>query len=78
MLNFNRNTNAGDVTLIVEAADAIANDATWNGIATNVDGAGWGSSNVTETGGGTPVGVSVSDPVSSASNRFLRVRVTKP
>lgn len=44
----------GDVTLIVEGAGALTNDATWNGVATNINGTGWNSASVTETGSPTP------------------------
>ncbi len=77
VMYFNRNTNAGDVTLFIESAAALTNDATWSGVATNVNGTGWGSMDVVETGTGTPVSVSVTDE-GAATNRFLRVRVTKP
>ena len=78
ILNFNRNTNADDVTLIVEGAEAMTNDATWNGIVTNINGTGWNSTDVTETGTTNPVTVTVQDtvPGSTSTNRFLRLRVT--
>jgi len=78
ILNFNRNTNADDVTLIIEESDTATNDATWNGIATNIDGTGWNSTNVIETGTGTPVCVSVSDTAPLSTNCFLRLCVIKP
>lgn len=73
-LSFARNTNSIDATLLVEGADGLL-PATWVGLATNV--AGWwgGATNVSETGTGTPRRVSVFD---DASNRFLRIRVTRP
>jgi hypothetical protein len=77
-LRFFRNTNAYDVTLFVEGSYAATNDAAWAGIATNVDGSGWNTTNVVESGAGTPVVVTVRDTVPSATNRFLRLRVTQP
>jgi hypothetical protein len=58
-----------------------ANDlltAPWLGIATNIDGAGWNSTNVTETGTGSPVSVTIQDNAAYSTNRFLRLRVTRP
>ena len=77
MLSFNRNTNAVDATLIVESAETVASGATWNGIATNINGSWGGATNVTENGSVDPVSVTVQDP-SPASNRFIRLRVTRP
>ncbi len=79
-LVFNRNTNALDVSLVVEGAFAATNDANWNGIVTNTGGI-WGSApgvTVTEPGGTNPVPVSVTDGLSAGTNRFLRLRVTMP
>ena len=77
-LNFNRNTNAVDVTFIVEGANSATNNAVWNGIATNTGGTWGGATNVSETGSGTPVSVTVQDASNTATNRFLRLRVTRP
>jgi autotransporter-associated beta strand protein len=81
-LRFNRNTNASDITLIAEGSDGATNNATWKGIATNILGSWGGATNVIESGTGTPVSVSVQDtatPLSgAATNRFLRLRVTRP
>ncbi len=77
-LRFNRNTNAFDVTLYVEGRYVATNDAAWIGIATNIAGIGWNSTNVIERGSGTPVTVTASDDVPPATNRFLRLRVTRP
>lgn len=74
---FNRNTNASDATLIVEGATSVSNGAAWNGIATNFIGSWGDATNVVETGATNPVGVIVNDP-SPATNRFLRLRVTRP
>ena len=77
-LIFNRNTNANDITLIAEGSYGVTNNSPWNGIATNIGGTGWNSTNVVEAGTGTPVSVSVTDNAPPATNRFLRLRVTKP
>lgn len=77
-LRFNRNTNANDITLIAEGAYSLTNDAVWEGIATNLLGTWGGAANVAESGPGTPVIVTIQDTTESATNRFLRLRVTKP
>lgn len=77
-LTFNRNTNANDVTLIAESSSNVTNGAPWRGIATNFNGSWGGATNVTESGTGTPVVVIVSDTATPATNRFLRLRVTRP
>ena len=74
---FNRNTNAVDVTLIIEGADTVTNNAQWNGIATNINGLWAGATNVVETGTTNPFVVTVQD-ASPATHRFLRLRVTRP
>ena len=78
---FNRNTNAVDVTLVLEGAEAITNDATWVGIATNINGSWGGATNVVETDATNPVSVTVMDPDPAgegAPYRFLRLRVRGP
>jgi hypothetical protein len=77
-LGFHRNTNALDVILTVEAGWSVSNGAPWNGIATNINGSWGGATNVVETGAGSPVTVSVKDTAPPATNRFLRLRVTRP
>lgn len=78
-LLFARNTNALDITYIVEAASAATNDAVWQAINSNVHGTGWSDpANAVETGPGNPMAVRVTDPVTDATNRYLRLRVTKP
>ena len=76
-LRFNRNTNANDITLVAEGAYDTTNDAAWNGIATNIAGSWGGATNVTESGTSTPVTVTVQDTAPPATNRFLRLRVTR-
>lgn len=76
-LQFSRDTSAVDATLIVEGSSSATNDADWTGIATNLGGS-WGSAtNVSEIGS-APAQVTVFDIVPGASNRFLRLRVTRP
>ena len=77
-LEFNRNPNATDVMLVVEGAEAISNGAAWRGIATNLNGSWGGAPNVSESGTGKPVVCTVTDPAAMASNRFLRLRVSRP
>ena len=74
---FNRNTNAGDVTLFVERSSDATNGSLWTALATNILGSWSGDTNVTETGPGTPVSVRVTDP-DGATNKFFRLRVTLP
>jgi hypothetical protein len=77
-MEFNRNTNAADATLVVEGAFAINDGALWEGIATNFNGS-WGAApNVTEAGVGSTAVVTVQDRFAFATNRFLRLRVTRP
>lgn len=75
-LVMNRNTDATDVTIVVEGSTSMANDAVWTGIATNQNGV-W-SPPVSETGAGNSVVATIADPVSGVTNRFLRVTVSKP
>lgn len=74
---FTRNTNATDATLVVEGADAVTNDAPWNGILTNAAGAWSGPASFSESGATNPVTVTVTD-VTAGTNRFLRLRATRP
>lgn len=77
-LRFFRNTNAFDVTLLVEGSYAATSHAPWTGLATNIGGTGWNTTNVVESGAGSPVVVTVQDAVTGATNRFLRLRVMRP
>ena len=77
-LTFNRNPNATDVRFVVECAEAISNGAAWRGVATNVNGSWGGATNVSESGAGNPVACTVTDPVALGTNRFLRLRVSRP
>lgn len=77
VLQFTRNTNAVDATLVVEGSHGVADGATWAGIAVNSNGAWSGSATVSE-GAGNPAAVSVFDVDPAATNRHLRLRVTRP
>ena len=76
-LQFTRDTNAVDVTYVVEGGYALTNGAEWVGIATNSSGSWGGATNVTE-GLGSPASVTAFDVVPAATNRFLRLRVSRP
>ncbi|MEI6810337.1 MAG: hypothetical protein WCN95_16580, partial [bacterium] len=78
-LRFNRNTNATDVTLIVEARTNLLT-AAWRGIATNVNSSGWLPPEMVEesgVGATNPVTTSVKDNLGLRSD-FMRLRVTRP
>ncbi len=77
-LLFRRNTNATDVILIVEGADAMDAAAVWRGIATNLAGIWNPPEVVEEEGAGNPMTCTVTDPEPLASNRFLRLKVELP
>lgn len=77
-LRFNRNTNAFDITLLVEGSFAATNDAVWTPIATNAGGSWGGATNVSESGASTPAVVTVQDTAPPSANRFLRLRVARP
>lgn len=75
---FNRSATATDVTVVVEGAYAADDGAPWTGLATNQNGS-WGAAmNVVENTNATPIAVSVTDPAGAATNRFIRLRVTRP
>ena len=77
-LTFHRNPSATDVNIVVESAEAISNGAVWQGLATNVGGSWQGATNVQESATGHPVECTVTDPVLLKTNRFLRLRVSRP
>lgn len=77
-LLFNRNTNATDVTLVIQGADEMSDGAAWRGLTTNRNGSWGGAPNVSESGQGNPVACAVQDPVPLITNRFLRLKVTRP
>ena len=76
-LRFRRNTNAVDVTILVEGSHALTNGAVWTALATNSNGSWGGATNVFEVAGSNPVEVTVTD-LSPGTNRFLRQRVARP
>lgn len=76
-LRFTRDTNTVDATLVVEGAYAPANDAAWIGFATNSNGS-WGAATNVVEGTGNPASVTVFDSEPAATNRFLRLRITRP
>ena len=75
-------TDAGSGTvigkLIVEGAFNTTNDAVWNGIATNIHGSWGGTTNYSENTNIVPAAAAVWDTDATATNRFLRLRVTRP
>jgi autotransporter-associated beta strand protein len=77
-LVFTRDTNAIDATLIVEGSYATTNDATWVAVNVNSNGVWNSPATVSETGGPNPVTVTVQDTAPAATNRFLRLHVTRP
>ncbi len=77
-LVFHRNPNAADLQWIIEGADVLSNGVVWRGLATNLNGSWGGATNVHESGTGTPVVCTVNDPVPLLTNRFLRLKVTRP
>lgn len=77
-LQFTRHTNATDATILVERSTGLTNNAPWTGLATNRTGSWGGAAHVTETGALSPRNVTVRDLAPAATNRFLRLRVTRP
>jgi len=78
-VKFNRNTNASDVTIFVEATCDVSNNTTWAGIATNRYGSWGGALNVIEIPmTNLPRVVVVQDPVTNELSRAIRLRVTRP
>ena len=78
ILTFHRNPSATDVRFVVESAETMASGAVWRGVATNVGGSWLGATNVAESGTGNPVECTVTDPVALDSNRFLRLKFSRP
>ena len=77
-LLFNRNPDATDVTLEIQGADEMSDEAEWRGLATNVNGSWGGATNVNESGQENPVVCTVQDSIPLFTNRFLRLKVTRP
>ena len=78
VVRFNRNPNATDITLMIQGAEAISNGAAWRSLATNLNGSWGGATNVSESGTSNPVVCTVEDPAPLLTNRFLRLKVTRP
>jgi hypothetical protein len=76
-LRFTRATNALDTVLVVEGAAAVTNGTVWSGLATNETGIWAGPAAVSEVGP-NPRRVTVQDTVSTSTNRFMRLRVSRP
>ena len=74
-LTFYRNTNAGDVVIVLE--QSAADLAQWAGFATNIGGS-WGAAPVVESGTGQPVSVQALLPAVPDGRQALRVRVLQP
>lgn len=78
-VQFRRNTNAVDVTFLVEAAPSIRDAPVWAALATNRLGSWGGATNVAEqptnTGANT---VQVWNSDGSATSGVMRLRVTRP
>lgn len=72
---FGRDTNAADITVVVEGADRVAGP--WQGVLTNSNGAWSGPAAYAETGATSPVQVTVTD-VTNAPSRHLRLRISRP
>jgi autotransporter-associated beta strand protein len=78
-LKFNRVTGAVDIVYEVEASYGFNNAATWTVIASNALGTGWGGlATVFETNSGPVRQVFTGNNDLAATNRGLRVRVTRP
>lgn len=75
-LLFNHNLSATDVTIMVFGNLNLTDELGWVGLATNAAGSWGGATNVAENTNVTPASVLVADP--SATNRFFRLRVTRP
>ena len=78
-ITFNRNTNATDVTLVVQTTTNLTVTASgWVGVASNVHNSGWVPSNlVREIGATNPVTTAVKDN-SGLPTGFMRLQVTGP
>jgi fibronectin-binding autotransporter adhesin len=77
-VRFTRDTDSVDATIVVEAASALEGGTGWTGLATNAAGSWGGSPGVSEAGTGSPVTVTVLQDQPAATNRFMRLRVTRP
>ena len=77
-LSFTRNSLATDLTYTVQASGILTNPNAWTPIDTFSGGAWSPAGNVTETGSAPAINVQVRDsqPILSATSRFLRLEVT--
>ena len=78
MIHFPRNTNATDVTFLLQRAAGLNNSNAWTAIATNSLGAWTPPAIVTETGATNPVNVSVSDALTNRPSADYRLQITWP
>ncbi len=76
-LKFKHSTTATDITIYVEGSYNVTNEA-WAGIATNINGSWGATTNVSEDTSSAPATDVVWDTAATATNRFLRLRVTRP
>lgn len=77
-VRFSRNTNATDVTVIVEGRHSLTNGTAWAGIATNRFGSWGAAANWSENASTHAAGTVVWDPAPPATSGFFRLRVSRP
>jgi len=79
-INFTRNTDATNLAYRVEAANILANGGDWSCILSNINASGWlGPASCVESVASNGIAeVTVTDIATAATNRFLRLRVTRP
>jgi hypothetical protein len=73
-----RANSATDIVYHVEAAYEAINGATWSALASNVLGVWEGTATVDDNNTGAVHEVRIVDPILAATNRFLRLRVSRP
>jgi microcystin-dependent protein len=78
MIRFPRNTNATDVTFLLQRTAGLNNSNAWTAIATNSLGGWTPPAIVTETGATNPVNVSVSDARTNRPSADYRLQITWP
>ena len=77
-LIFSRNSNAVDTTFVVQGADAISNEAAWRDLATNRNGSWLSQAGVVEMDVDGVRVCHVRDAGALATNRFMRLKITRP
>ncbi len=77
-LRFYHDTNAIDVTLIIEKSDSISITNPWRGVATNSNGAWENTNNISQINTNNPVIVGYRITSTAETNCFYRLRVTMP